>query len=728
MMHTVGQQSRGLALLWAVASWTGVGVILLLVSAPRPAAAQGGAAWDSVAAVIESVATRERAAHNIPGTWWAVVDARGITRLGAAGHAVRDSAREATPDDRVRAGTLTGLVTTITLLRQAARFGHDLDAPIAGFHLAAQLPDAVRSITVRALLAQRAPLHRELSVGHAYDTSDVPLDRAVASIAQVPQPRAALRRADFPSANVAVIARLLALDRGRPIDEQVQTELLDPLGMTRSDFNAPDGPLAAHGEGWTIAGPPEPASRARASSASVVGLNTTVRDLAQLALAIVRRGRVSDQVQIGLPRHIDSLWIGDAIAPRSTTRIGLGFAVEGQGPEMRAWRDGLAPGFASTIRVAPADSVAVVVFANSSAATASVARIADDALRLARAAHARRAIAAVAVSAVAEAQPVRHAERAPPLAPAALQPFLGFYANGLLEMVVAEDHGHPLLATNAGRRMRATLQGDTLRIEQGGAFGGETLVAERDANGRVSKLTLGGLRLARRALGPESGNQLKVAAVRPIAELRAEAMAASPPPEAGRDAKVELTELTHLDPSIKLEVRYATDNNLYGTPFYSQARAFLQRPAAEAVVRVHKQLAAFGLGVLIHDGYRPWYVTKMFWDGAGPAEKRFVADPAQGSKHNRGAAVDLSLFDRKTGATVPMVSTYDETSARAYPDWPGGTARERWARELLRRLMEREGFAVYEYEWWHFDYTGWQHWPILNVPFEKLGPPEPDRR
>ncbi|MBI3792985.1 MAG: M15 family metallopeptidase [Gemmatimonadetes bacterium] len=206
-----------------------------------------------------------------------------------------------------------------------------------------------------------------------------------------------------------------------------------------------------------------------------------------------------------------------------------------------------------------------------------------------------------------------------------------------------------------------------------------------------------------------------------MAELRREALAAQPPAETGRDATPDLVELTALDSTISLEIRYASDNNLYGTPFYSQARAFLQRPAAEAVARVHRALAAYGLGLRIHDGYRPWYVTKMFWDAASPAVRPFVADPSKGSKHNRGAAVDLALYDRRTGATVPMPSTYDETTMRAYPDWPGGSARERWARDLLRRLMEREGFTVFEFEWWHFDYRGWEHWPILNIPFERLG-------
>ena len=198
--------------------------------------------------------------------------------------------------------------------------------------------------------------------------------------------------------------------------------------------------------------------------------------------------------------------------------------------------------------------------------------------------------------------------------------------------------------------------------------------------------------------------------------MRREALAATPPHEAGDFRKPDLVELALLDPTIKLDIRYATTNNFMRTPFYPQARAFLQRPAAEALVRAHDKLKSKGYGLLIHDAYRPWYVTKMFWDGT-PADKHiFVADPSQGSRHNRGCAVDLTLYDLKTGTPAEMPSRYDEMSTRAYPDYPGGTSRARWHRDLLRRAMEAEGFTVYDAEWWHFDYKDWPKYPILNVP------------
>ncbi|MGB2624908.1 MAG: M15 family metallopeptidase, partial [Candidatus Acidiferrum sp.] len=212
--------------------------------------------------------------------------------------------------------------------------------------------------------------------------------------------------------------------------------------------------------------------------------------------------------------------------------------------------------------------------------------------------------------------------------------------------------------------------------------------------------------------------QILIKPVSSVSELRKEALLASPPFEKGPFRKPELVELTTLDPAIHLDIRYATTNDFLGTPVYTQARAFMQRPAAEALVRALHKLEPLGYGLLIHDAYRPWYVTKIFWDATPPEGKIFVADPSEGSRHNRGCAVDLTLYDLKTGKPIEMPGTYDEMSPRSFPDYPGGTSLERWHRDLLRRAMESEGFTVYEHEWWHFDYKDWRQYPILNIKFE----------
>jgi D-alanyl-D-alanine dipeptidase len=193
-----------------------------------------------------------------------------------------------------------------------------------------------------------------------------------------------------------------------------------------------------------------------------------------------------------------------------------------------------------------------------------------------------------------------------------------------------------------------------------------------------------------------------------------------PPKEEGSFRAPELVELIKLDRTLRLDIRYATKNNFAGRPVYAEARAFLQRPTAEALVRAHRALRKRGFGLSVFDGYRPWHVTKLFWDLTPEDKKQFVADPARGSRHNRGCAVDLTLFDLRTGRQVSMPGEYDEMTERSHVNYAGGTAEQRRLRDLLRAAMEAEGFTVYEPEWWHFDYKDWRLYPLLDVSFLQL--------
>jgi CubicO group peptidase (beta-lactamase class C family)/D-alanyl-D-alanine dipeptidase len=252
-----------------------------------------------------------------------------------------------------------------------------------------------------------------------------------------------------------------------------------------------------------------------------------------------------------------------------------------------------------------------------------------------------------------------------------------------------------------------------------GMYYGEKLVFTRDKSGRATKVTAASMTFERRKLDGEDGATFQIKPVKPIEEIRKAALAAKPPEEKGEFRKVDLVDLATID-GIKFDIRYATDNNFLGTPFYTSAKAFMQKPAAEALARVQKAVEGKGYGLLVYDAYRPWFVTKMFWDATPEKFHNFVADPSKGSRHNRGCAVDLGLYDLKTGRVIEMVSGYDEFSDRAFPDYPGTTSRQRWHRELLLRAMEAEGFAVYEEEWWHYDYKDWRQYPILNKTFEEL--------
>jgi D-alanyl-D-alanine dipeptidase len=179
----------------------------------------------------------------------------------------------------------------------------------------------------------------------------------------------------------------------------------------------------------------------------------------------------------------------------------------------------------------------------------------------------------------------------------------------------------------------------------------------------------------------------------------------------------DLVELVKLDSSIKLDIRYATSGNFAGRVLYTGSRAFLQRPAAEALLSAHRWLEEQGYGLVIYDAYRPWSITKLFWEITPPDKRMFVADPSIGSVHNRGCAVDAGLYELGTGREVEMPSAYDEMSTRAFVTYQGGTAEQQARRNLLRKAMEREGyFFVYPEEWWHYNFNDFRYYPILDIP------------
>jgi D-alanyl-D-alanine dipeptidase len=287
--------------------------------------------------------------------------------------------------------------------------------------------------------------------------------------------------------------------------------------------------------------------------------------------------------------------------------------------------------------------------------------------------------------------------------------------------VFERNHTLWLLIGRSNACQLTTDRSDPRRFSADGTCSVRTVTFTSRSDAEVENVAIDGRTYGRRQVGPTDGSgQLRVQPLRPVADILKEAMAASPPSESGTFRDAELVELVALDPSIKLDIRYATTNNFLGAVFYAEPRAFLQRPAAEAVVRAHRALRTQGYGLLIHDGYRPWFVTKTFWDATPPSKKWLVADPSRGSRHNRGAAIDLTLFDLATGAVIDMPSTYDESTARAYAFYPGGTHLQRWHRALLRRSLEAEGFSVNPEEWWHFDYKDAASYRIGNVAFDRI--------
>ena len=180
----------------------------------------------------------------------------------------------------------------------------------------------------------------------------------------------------------------------------------------------------------------------------------------------------------------------------------------------------------------------------------------------------------------------------------------------------------------------------------------------------------------------------------------------------------ELIEIKKAIPDIRLDIRYATRNNFMQQVMYKQARAFARKPVVEALKKIQKELKLKGYGLKIFDGYRPYAITIAFYQKA--SDKNFVANPAKGSKHNRGCAIDLTIVNLKTGKDVAMATPYDSFLPAAAANYEPVSNEVRKNRQFLINAMKKHNMNVLDNEWWHYDFSGWQGYELMDIPFEKL--------
>jgi D-alanyl-D-alanine dipeptidase len=185
-----------------------------------------------------------------------------------------------------------------------------------------------------------------------------------------------------------------------------------------------------------------------------------------------------------------------------------------------------------------------------------------------------------------------------------------------------------------------------------------------------------------------------------------------------RDADKRLVDVTKEVPGIALDIRYATENNFMKRVLYPEAAAFLHLPAARAIADAQTELRAKGLALKIHDAYRPYSITKAMWEPIRNPD--FVADPAKGSRHNRGCAVDVTLIRLSDGTELAMPTPYDDFTPRARHDFMDLPPEAIANRKLLRETMERHGFVPLESEWWHYDFKGWEKYELMDLSFDAL--------
>ncbi|MBI3682996.1 MAG: serine hydrolase, partial [Acidobacteria bacterium] len=597
---------------------------------------------------------------------------------------------EGSPETVFRVGSVSEPLTNIALMQLVEKGRVDLDAPVTRY-----LPDFKpgnpfrREITLRQLMSHRAGLVQEPPIGNSFDEGYTTLENTVRSVNEtelVYEPGARTKRS---SAGIAVVGRVVEKLAGEPFAAHIKKSVLEPLGMKNSGYKLESEWVAYVTKGWMWSyGHRLEAPRFDLGMAPAGNLYASNGDLARFLSALFRGGE-----PVMRPPTLAKMW-----EAQFGSESGLGFWLGRVGGSRSVSQSGAIHGFSCHVAALPGDKLGAVVILNAGAATTLAARMAQQALHWMQAARRGEQIEAPAATDAGPQEETPMGKPAP--APLAWLGYLGEFGWDFGELYVLERHGR-LTALLEGRNYipLEPVKEAVFRLPDHGPFVGESLIFVSEG------VRLGGVLFPKRPAGLQV---FRIRPPRPVEQLRRQAMAAAPPVESGDFLPSELVELAALDRTLHLDIRYASRDNFLGEPVYREARAFLQRPAAEALLRAHQALNKQGYGLLIHDAYRPWYVSKIFWDATPPEKRMFVADPSLGSRHNRGCAVDLTLYELATGKPVEMPSLYDEMTERASPDYPGGATLQRWHRGLLRREMERQGFQVYEHEWWHFDYRGWE--------------------
>lgn len=744
---------------------TALALLLTGAAMPGPAWSQAPARLSpAVPAALDAAVRGELGQKAIPSLAIALVDRSGVLWSGGWGFEDEAKTRPADPDTLYRTGSVGRLVTDLLIQQLVDARRIDLDQPVTAY-----LPDFAPNnpfgapVTLRHLAEHRSGLVRDPPAGSSYDLREGSLIQAALALNRTELLFKPGSQVKYSDAGLNLLALVVEQAWRAPYAAVAAGKLFGPLGLTHSGYTPAEasGVLAYAEIGSYDSGRmPAPLTQ---DDAALGGLHSTANDLGRLVQAVLTApaGKASGPgLEAGTVAGKPGLGQGSSVLG-CTTQVrmlpgeGLGVAVLGalnDCPSMRrladhalalllAERGGRAPpAFPLSERLGAAAAKALAGHYADGETSLFLRELGGGLyLEAPRAAGEVRALGPRhllddphAFSEALEIDPAGRwvgfegrrylkgewARPAPP--PAGLAGLIGDYGWEQAYLRVYERDGRPCVRMGWADYEPMTQAGaDGLAFDaSAGLYPMERLQFVRNDQGQGDALLLNGLAFPRRDFGAEM-----LVRTRSMAQngkgLRAAARRARPPQETGKAAP-DLVPIRSADPSIRLDVRYATSNNFMGFPLYAREGAYLERPAAEAVARASQALHAQGFGLVIHDGYRPWFVTKMFWDATPPEGHVFVADPSQGSRHNRGAAVDLSLYDLSTGETVQMTGGYDEMSSRSYPQYVGGTSLQRWRRDLLRGAMEAQGFEVYAAEWWHFDFAGWDRYPILNLDFDQI--------
>ena len=713
--------------------------------------------WAKVGEATLLAVEQERAARNIPSIVVGIVDRSGLVWSGGAGHADAEGKLPVDARTPYRVGGLTQLLTAELMRSLVARGAVDLDAPVTRY-LPAFVPRNPfgGEITLRQLLDHRSGLVREPPKGNYFDAEGATLAEAVTSLngtSLVAKPGSQYK---YSNAGYAVLGRVIESVGGDSFDALMRKAVLETLQMSSTSLHEV---AVAHSLVAPLDGERFTAPVFDMAIAPAVGAYSNITDLARLAQALLSRDQKpsgSDTLDRRAVIHHAGAIYGYTsdltLFPADGLAIITIVAMDDAVPVLSRVRDFAARQvFAAQKKqrkpaLLKSESVPTALAHRleghySDGARSVEIRILDQRLFLEApglAGELRQRAGRVFVDDMAvyneniqidakaaaisiDGISYRRAERLKPAEPGEEQAGLIGEYGWLHNFIRIYERDGDLYARTAGSSHQKLdrVAKDAYRFPGDGPFAREDIRFMRDERNLAAALSLSGFALPRRDFGAETEARSRASA-QFVPELLSAARKMSPPEQPPKLRKPQLVEVNQVEPTTLLNVRYATHDNFMGHPFYDSPRFFLQKPAADALIRAHRKLAKQGFGIALIDGYRPWYVTRMFWDSVPPESRPFVADPAQGSRHNRGCAADISMFDLASGEIVEMAGRYDEPSSRSSPLYLGGSSLQRWRRDLLKQAMEAEGYDVYTNEWWHFDYGEWRQYPVMNFEFGEI--------
>lgn len=760
-----------------------VGFLLFaLVATPHHAMSRGNAAIvdTDISTRINDAVEGEMVHKQIPAIAVALVNRDGPVWTGTWELSDDHGVRTVSSTTRFRIGTASSLFTAIAVLQQVEAGRLDLDAPVQqylpGFRPRSNCDG--QPISLRHLLTHSSGLVREAPVGSYWDQSHPSVEQIVASLNSTDLTFCPGTETKFSNAGIAVVAMALEVASGQPYEAYLLHNLFEPLAMDQTTFDGDHNGNLTSAVLQSLDWERLPTTVSGTANVPARGIVTSIRDISRFAQALlgempgVRPETLTRAIACNKPRCNGSSVLGFAVTERrGQTRTGLRGSTYGYGAELQLYpAENLAVVALGSSHEVPTtarlgDYMADLAFDH--AQSGEFARTRPMAGPTGAPGYYRSASGDLAIIRLIEGrlwlespdlngELRRHAGHwavddtnnfntgvelqakalrlgkvdyrrlpvspEPPAPPPEMSALIGDYGWDHDYFRIYERDGKLYARSNWVKhdRLRRRAAGLWEFSERRSDFWAERLQFDFAPAGLASALRLNGLVFPRRHFGEEANQRLKA-----LFNANPDAVApnrrASPPASllVARRA-TDLVPLDKLAGNIHLDVRYATTANFLGVPVYDRAAAYLQLPAASALRRVAARLERQGYGLVIHDAYRPWSVTKIFWDATPTEGKAFVADPAQGSRHNRGSAVDLSLYDLKSGKTVEMPGLYDEMSSRSYSNFIGGTSRERWLRDMLRDAMQAERFAVLLNEWWHFDHVDWADYPVGNQSFGEL--------